>query len=186
MLRPLVKLKIHFLNNIMMIIYAVAERISYFCLAWNLIQPLGSKHIFTQSGWLMLFIPIIFPGSTNWGKPAKHSLPQNFFVLDRRNDCPLSWIAAAAPPWEKPTNSWTPCVYSLRPRVLSWIWIRWIQYATHRNNLKSPPALAMSTAMKIPLQQPATSSLATFSGCIHVSPVQLEPQTHGWLHHFCS
>ena len=143
----------------MMIIYAVAERISYFCLAWNLIQPLGSKHIFTQSGWLMLFIRIIFPGSTNWGKPAKHSLPQNFFVLDRRNDCPLSWIAAAAPPWEKPTNSWTPCVYSLRPRVLSWIWIRWIQYATHRNNLKSPPALAMSTAMKIPLQQPATSSL---------------------------
>ena len=37
---------------------------------------------------------------------------------------------------------------SLRPRVPSWIWIRWIQYATHRNNFTSPPKLAMSTAMQ--------------------------------------
>ena len=36
----------------------------------------------------------------------------------------------------------------LRPRVPSWIWIRWIQYATHRNNFTSPPKLAMSTAMQ--------------------------------------
>ena len=28
----------------------VAERISYFCLAHNLIRPLGSTHNFTQSG----------------------------------------------------------------------------------------------------------------------------------------
>ena len=87
------------------------------------------------------------------------SLPQNFFIQDRRNDCPLSSIAAVAPPWGKPCNLWTPCIYSLRPRVPSWIWIRWIQYATQRINFKSPPALAMSTAMKILLWQPATSSL---------------------------
>ena len=57
-----------------------------------------------------------------------------FFVQDRRNDCPLSSIAAAPPPWGKPSNLWTTCIYSLRPRVPSWIWIRWLQYATHRNN----------------------------------------------------
>ena len=35
----------------------VAEGISYFCLACNLIQLLGSMHNFTQSGWLTLFSP---------------------------------------------------------------------------------------------------------------------------------
>ena len=37
---------------------------------------------------------------------------------------------------------------SLRPRVPSWIWIRWIQYATQRNNFTSPPKTAMSTSMQ--------------------------------------
>ena len=37
---------------------------------------------------------------------------------------------------------------SLRPRVPSWIWIRWILYATHRNNFMSPPKLTMLTAMQ--------------------------------------
>ena len=90
------------------------------------------------------------------------SLPQNFFVQDRHNDCPLSRIAAAAPPpppWGKSSDLWTPYIYSLRPMVPRWIWIRWIQYATYRNNFKSLPALAMSTPTKIPLRQPATSSL---------------------------
>ena len=50
--------------------------------------------------------------------------------------------------WGKPSNLWTPCVYSLRPRVLSWICIRWIQFATHRNNFTSHPKLARSTAMQ--------------------------------------
>ena len=39
-----------------------------------------------------------FRAAPNWVKAAKHSLPQNFFVQDRRNDCPLSSIATAAPP----------------------------------------------------------------------------------------
>ena len=123
------------------------------------------------------------------------SPPQNFFVQDRRNDCPLSWIAATAaaaaapppplPPWGKPSNLWTPCVYSLRARVPSWIWIRWIQYTTHRNDFKSPPALAMSTAMKIPLRQPATLSIPRQHFLDTFTPLtkQPEPQTHGWLHH---
>ena len=49
-------------------------------------------------------------------------------------------------PWGRPSNLWASRVYSFRPRVPSWIWIRWIQYPTHKNNFKSPPALAMSTA----------------------------------------
>ena len=49
-------------------------------------------------------------------------------------------------PWGKPSNLWTSWVYSHRPRDPSWIWIRWIHYATHRNHFKSPPKLAMSTA----------------------------------------
>ena len=73
----------------------VAERISYFCLARNLIRPLGSTHNFTQSGWLILFIRTIFPGSTNWGSHQTLSLPQNFFVQDRRLTV-CSSIAAAA------------------------------------------------------------------------------------------
>ena len=53
--------------------------------------------------------------------------------------------SSITPPWGKLSNLWTSCVYSLRRRVPSWIWI---QYATHRNNFTSPPKLAMSTAMQ--------------------------------------
>ena len=55
-------------------IISVAERILYFCLAHYLIRPLGSTHIFTQSGWLILFYWTIFPGSTNWGSRQTLSL----------------------------------------------------------------------------------------------------------------
>ena len=53
-----------------------------------------------------------------------------------------------------PPNLWTSWVYSHRPRVPSWIWIRWIQYATHSNNFKSPSTLAMSTATQNSSQTP--------------------------------
>ena len=45
---------------------------------------------------------------------------------------------------------------SLRPRIPSWIWIRYIQYATHRNNFTSPPKLAMSTVMQNPALTPSS------------------------------
>ena len=79
-----------------------------------------------------LFRRTIFPGSRNWGKPPNTFSSSELLRLDRRNDYPLSSIAAAPPPWGKPSNLWTSYVYSLRPKVPSWIWIRWIQYATHR------------------------------------------------------
>ena len=144
----------------------------------NLIRPLGSTHIFTQSGWLILLFRIIFPGSTNWGTRQTLPLFQNFFVQDRGNDCPLSWIAATPPPWGKLSNLWAPCVYSLRPRVPSWIWIRWIQYATHRKNYWSRPLCRLRC--KILLRHLATSSLGNiFWRHSRFSPKQPEPQTHG-------
>ena len=87
----------------------------------------------------------IFPGSTKLGKARQTvSLLQNFKKDRRLTVC--SSIAAASTQWGKPSNLWTPCVYSHWPRVLSWIRIRWIQYALHRNNSKSPSTLAMPTA----------------------------------------
>ena len=95
----------------------------------------------------------IHPGPSFWaaqiGEAVKYFfLFQNFFVQDRRLTVCSSIAAAALTQWGKPSNLWTPCVYSLRPRVPSWIWIRWIQYTTRRNNFWSPPVLAMLTAMQ--------------------------------------
>ena len=73
------------------------------------------------------------------------------FKKDRRLTVYSSIAAAAAAAstqWGKPSNLWTPCVYSLRPSIPSWIWIRWIQSASHRNNSKSSSTLAMLTAMQ--------------------------------------
>ena len=86
-----------------------------------------------------------FRAAPNWEKPTKHSLPKR---LSNRTDVLTvrslhsSNIAA---PRGKPSNLWTSWIYSLRPRVPSWIWI---QSASHRNNFTSPQKLAMSTAMQ--------------------------------------
>ena len=88
-----------------------------------------------------------FRAAPNWGKPAKHSLFLRTFskrtdVLTVRSLFSISIMA----PWGKPFNLWTSWVDSFWPRVPSWLWIRWIQSASHRNNFTSPPILAMSTA----------------------------------------
>ena len=119
-------------------------------------------HIFTQSGWLILFSPYHLSGQHQIEESRQTlSLPQK----DKRNDCPLSSIAAAAPPWGKPSNLWTPCVYSLRPSVPSWIWIRWIQYATHRNSIGDVDCDA-----KFRSDIQLLHHWVTFSGDIHASP----------------
>ena len=91
------------------------------------------------------------------------------------------------PTWGKPSNLWTPYVYSLRPRVPSWIWIRWIQYATHRNNFTSPPKLAMSTAMQNSAPTPsyfisAQHFLETFT----LLPETTRTTNSRWLQSFLS
>ena len=154
-----------------------AERTSYFCLARKLIWLLGSTHIFTQRGWLMLFIPDHFSGQHQIGEGPPNTLFPRTDVITVRS--PFS--SSIMTPWGKPSNLWTSSVYSFRPRVPSWLWIRWIQSASHRNNFKSPSTLAMSTAT----QNSARSDIqplhpwATFSGNIHTFlPKRPGPHIH--------
>ena len=92
-------------------------------------------------------IPDHFSGQHQIGeKPAKHSLPQKLSNWADVITVRSTFSSSITTPWGKPSNLWTPYIYSLRPRVPSWIWIRWIQFTSHRNNSKSPSTLAMSTA----------------------------------------
>ena len=121
-----------------------------------LIWPLGSTHIFTQSGLLILFIPDHFFGQHQIGESPPNTFSSSEDKKDRRLTVRSSIAAAAASTqWEKPSDLWTPCVYSLRSRVPSWISIRWIQFASHRNNSKSPSTMAMSTVMQNSVQTPS-------------------------------
>ena len=134
----------------------VAERTSYFCLAHNLIWPLGSTHIFTQSGWLILFSPDHFPRQHQIGERPPNTFILRSFRTGQTSYCPLSFFSSSTTtPRGKPTNLLTSWVYSFRPRVPSWLWIRWIQPTSHRNNSKSPSTLAMSTAMQNSAQTPS-------------------------------
>ena len=85
-----------------------------------------------------------FRAAPNWGKPAKLSLPQN--ISNRIDVLTVHSLHSSSitTPWGKPSNLWTSRVYSLRPRVPSWTWIRCIQSITHRNTFISPPTLTMS------------------------------------------
>ena len=128
---------------------SVAEITSYFCLARKLIWPLGSTHIFTQRGWLILFIPDHFSGQHQIGENPPNTLFLRTF--SKRTDVIIVrslFSGSIRTPWGKTPNLWTSWVYSFRPRVPSWLWIRWIQSASHRNNFKSHSSLAMSTATK--------------------------------------
>ena len=166
------------------IVRYVAERISYFCLARNLIQPLGSTHNFTQSGWLILCNPDHLSGQHKLGKSAKHSL----FSELLRSVQTSSIAAAASHHHEGSSLIYGPLAsISLRPRVPSWIWIRWIEYATHRNNFTSPPKLAMSTAM----QNSAPTPSYFISGQHFLETFTLLPETtratnSRWLQSFLS
>ena len=158
----------------------------------NLVRPLGSTHNFTQSGWLILFRPDHLSGQHKLGKlPSTSSSSSSSELLRsvQTSNCLLfnsSSSSSITPPWGKTSNLWTPCVYSLRPRVPSWILIRWTQYATpHRNKFSSPPVLAMSTAMQNPLRHLATSSQGIiFWRHSRFSPKQPEPQAHGDYNRF--
>ena len=84
--------------------------------------------------------------------------------------------------WGKPSNLWTSWVYSLRPRVPSWIWIRCIQSATHRNIFISSLTLAMSTATRnFSLRHPATSSLGKIFWRLSCFSPTTTRTTHSWV-----
>ena len=146
-----------------------------------LIRPLRSTHNFTQSGWLILFLPDHLSGLHKLGKSVKHSLWLNNFVQCRRlTVCSLITAATSHHLEGSCLIYGLLASMSLRPRVPSWIWIRWIQYATHRNNFTSPSKLAMLTAMQNSLRHRATSSLGNiFWKHSRFSSKQTKPQTHG-------
>ena len=103
-------------------------------------------HIFTQSGWLILFSLDQFSGQHQIGESPPNTLFLRSFRKGQTYLLSALFISSRiTTQWGKQSNLWTSWVYSHRPRVPSWIWIRWIQYATHRNNFKSPSTLAMST-----------------------------------------
>ena len=90
-----------------------------------------------------------FRAAPNWGKAAKNFLFLRTFSTRTDAFTVRSHDSSSiTTTWGKPSNLWTPWVYSLILRVPSWIWIRLIKYVTHRNTFKSPPALAMSTATR--------------------------------------
>ena len=83
------------------------------------------------------------------GEAANTFFSQNFFVQDRHLTVCSSIAAAASHHYEESHLIYGPLASILLDQGFpSWIWIRWIQYATHRNNFWLPPVLAMSTAMQ--------------------------------------
>ena len=142
----------------------VAARKLHFCLARNLIRPLRSTHNFTQSGWPILFIPHLLSEQQKLGK-----LPNTFFLQQHGTMR------------EKQYNSLDPLSILPRPRDPSWIWVRYIQYATHKKNFISPPKLAMSMRCLVPLRHLALISPLgnIFWSHSRFSPKQPETQTHG-------
>ena len=120
---------------ILFLLVSVAERISYFCLSRNVIRPLGSTYFHP----IRMTYPI-HPGpsfrAAEIGEATKHTPSFSELLHSGQMSYCLLFNSSSSitPPWGKLSNLWTPCVYSLRPRVPSWIWIRQIQYATHRNN----------------------------------------------------
>ena len=91
--------------------------------------------------------PFFWAAPKLW-KPAKLPLSQN--ISNRTDVLTVRSLHSSSitTPWGKPSNLWPSCVYSLRPRVPSWIWIRCIQPATHRNTFISPLTLVISTAKR--------------------------------------
>ena len=69
----------------------------------------------------------------------------------------------------------------LRPRVPTWMWIRYIQYATHTNNFTSPQNWLCWLRCRISLRHQALISPLgnIFWRHARFSPKQPEPQNHG-------
>ena len=120
-----------------------------------------------------------FPGSRNWGSCQTQPFSQNDLVLYSRLPSALQLQQQ-----QHGHNEGTYLIYgslasiSLWPRVPSRKWIRWIQYATHKNNFTSPPKLAMSTAMSNPLRHLA---LISPLGNIFWRHARFSPKQPRWL-----
>ena len=137
---------------------AVAERTSYFCLVRKLIWPLGSTHIFTQRGWLILFNPDYFPGRHHIGE----SPPNTLFFRTFSNRTDVYTVrslhsSSITTPWGNPSNLWTSWVYS---QGFPFEYELEVFNLQHTGTLLSCLQLWLCRLRrKISLRHPATSSL---------------------------
>ena len=159
----------------------MAEGISYFCLARNLSQPLGSMHNFTQSGWLILFNPDHLSWQHKLEKATKtFFLSQNFFVQDRRITVCSSIAAAASHHYEGSRLIYGPLASILLDQGFP--------VESELDEFNTPHTGTTLIRLrywlcqlqyKIPLRHLATSSLGSiFWRHSRFSPKQPEPQTH--------
>ena len=101
------------LSNSSSSVVVVAERISYFCLARELIWPLWSSHIFTQWWWLILFSPEYFPGRHKNGESPPNYLFLRTFRTGRTYFLPALHIAAESQHHEKSRLIYGPFEFTL-------------------------------------------------------------------------
>ena len=86
-----------------------------------------------------------FRAAPNWGKPAKHFLLLRSFQTGQTSYCPLSFFAAASRNHEEGHLVYGPLESILFDQGFP---VEYELDATHRNNFKSPPALAMMTVIQ--------------------------------------
>ena len=161
----------------------VAEGISHFCLTRNLIRPLGWTHNFTQSGWLILFIPDHLSGQHKLGNLSNTSFFfQNCFVQDRRlTVCSSIAAAAASHHHESSCLIYGPLASILLDQEFL------VEYELDEFNtphtgttLRHPQNWLCRLRCQISLRRLATPSLSNiFWRHSRFFPKQPEPQTHG-------
>ena len=157
----------------------VAERISYFCLAHNLIRPLGATHNFT---------PDHLSGQQKLGKPSNTScFFQNCFVQDRRLTVCSSIAAATSHHHEGSCLIYGPLGSILLEQGFP------VEYELDEFNtphigttLYHPQNWLCRLRCKISLRRITTSSLGNiFWRHSRFSLKQSKPQTHGDYNRFC-
>ena len=139
-------------------------------------------HNFTQSGWLILFIPEHLSGQHKVGKSRQtFSLAEQLVQCRHLSGCSQIAAAAAWTQWGKLSNLWTPGVYFLDQGIQ-------VEYELDKFNtphtgtiLRHPQNWLCRLWCWIPLRHLATTSPLgnIFWRHSRFSPKQPEPQTNG-------
>ena len=150
----------------------------------NLIWPLWSMNIFTQSGWLILFIPDPFSGQHQIGESPPNTLFLRTFRKGQTYLLSVLFISSRiTTPRGKPSNLWT-----------SWVYTQGFPVEYELDKFNTPHTGTTLSHLqlwlcrlrcKITLRHPATSSLGNIFWRHASLPQQTGPHIHGWLHHSC-
>ena len=158
----------------------VAERTSYFCLMRKLIRRLGSTHIFTQSGWFILFSPDPFSGQHQ----IEEDPPNILFFKTFRKGQTLSSLAATARHHEESHLIYGPLESIILDQGFP------VEYELDEFNTPHTGTTLSRLQLwlcrlrrKNPLRHPATSSLGNIFWRHASLPQQPGSHIHEWLHH---